>query len=88
MKGNAGRKNYESVCAIRTVSDSQLRTARSITVSRGHGVGSFAVYLETIQGERVQISTDMNFKAANELKERYLQRRFFLSDQLPKLNKA
>ncbi len=79
MKIAAGRKKLTAARGIRTVSDKQLSAARCVAVSRGDCPGHFAVYLETKQGERIRVSHDLSFKAANETKERYLQRRFFLN---------
>lgn len=77
MKCAAGRKNYAPISGIRIANDACLLSARCIIVSRG-APGWFSVYLETIHGERLRVSADLSFSAANALKERYQKRRDYL----------
>jgi hypothetical protein len=78
MKSFYGQKNCKGSGHIRAVPDHQLQAARCVTVSRGDSIGHFAVHIEVPTGEKIRVSHDLTFQAANELKERYLQRRFYL----------
>lgn len=79
MNSTVARKKFVTERPIRTVNNAVLRSARSITVSLGRSPGSFAVYLETDSGERWRISNDLPFRMADDLKERYRQRRHHLN---------
>jgi hypothetical protein len=86
MNAAADREKGETSRSIRTASDELLLQARAVTVSRGYSIGQFAVFADT-GAERIQISNDLSFRSANELKERHLQRRFFLTRELPALKR-